>query len=158
VERKELSARHTTKELTNGLVTAAEGNEDEDGFPEKPALIVTARCPYEFYVRLKCALPKEGISGVSQVRSILKLRVQGKGVGSKFLARLEAKLNSATSIPYDRPDERFAKTGIHSSSWLARSGKRTAGNPRSLDVTGAGAGQKRKPGMSRIALPVISCL
>ncbi|KAL0391356.1 UNVERIFIED_CONTAM: hypothetical protein Slati_4570600 [Sesamum latifolium] len=154
VERKELSARHTTKELTNGLVTAAEGNEDEDGFPEKPALIVTARCPYELYVRLKCALPKEGISGVSQVRSILKLRVQGKGVGSKFLARLEAKFNSltATSIPYDRPDERFAKTGIHS-SWLARSGKRTAGNPRSLDVTGAGAGQKTKPGMSRIALP-----
>ncbi|KAL0288091.1 UNVERIFIED_CONTAM: NADH dehydrogenase [ubiquinone] iron-sulfur protein 2 [Sesamum calycinum] len=44
-----------------------------------------------------------------------------------------------------RPDERFAKTGIHSSSWLARSGKRTAGNPRSLDVTGAGAGQKTKP-------------
>ncbi|KAK4412379.1 hypothetical protein Salat_2884800 [Sesamum alatum] len=139
---------------------SAEGNEDEDGFPEKPALIVTARCPYELYVRLKCALPKEGISGVSQVRSILKLRVQGKGVGSKFLARLEAKLNSltATSIPYDRPDERFAKTGIHSSSWLARSGKRTAGNPRSLDVTGAGAGQKTKPGMSRIALPKKSYL
>jgi len=160
VERKELSARHTTKELTNGLVTAAEGNEDEDGFPEKPALIVTARCPYELYVRLKCALPKEGISGVSQVRSINKLRVQGKGVGSKFLARLEAKLNSltATSIPYDRPDERFALTGIHSSSWLARSGKRTAGNPRSLDVTGAGAGQKTKPGMSRIALPKKSYL
>lgn len=162
MERKELSARHTTKELTNGLVTAAEGNEDEDAFPEKPALIVTARCPYELYVRLKCALPKEGISGsrVSQVRSILKLRVQGKGVGSKFLARLEAKLNSltATSIPYDRPDERFAKTGIHYSSWLARSGKRTAGNPRSLDVTGAGAGQKTKPGMSRIALPKKSYL
>lgn len=41
---------------------------------------------------------------------------------------------------------------------MARSGKRTAGNPRSLDVTGAGAGQKKKPGMSRIALPKKSYL
>ncbi|KAL0385055.1 UNVERIFIED_CONTAM: NADPH:adrenodoxin oxidoreductase, mitochondrial [Sesamum radiatum] len=80
--------------------------------------------------------------------------------GSKFLARFEAKLNSltATSIPYDRPDERVVKTGIHSSSWLARSGKRTAGNPRSLDVTSVGVGQKTKPGMSRIALPKKSYL
>lgn len=38
--------------------------------------------------------------------------------------------------------------------WLDRA----AGNPRSLDVTGAGAGQKTKPGMSRIALPKKSYL
>ncbi|KAK4414724.1 hypothetical protein Salat_2579300 [Sesamum alatum] len=123
------------KELTNGLVTAAEGNEDEDGFPEKPALIVTAHCPYELYVRLKCAFTERRNKQSKPSPIDLKAKFRGS-----------------------RPDERFAKTGIHSSSWLARSGKRTAGNPRSLDVTGAGAGQKTKLGMSRIALPKKSYL